>query len=143
MTLQERFEEKYIPVTESGCWLWTAYCSKDGYGKFHSNRLDNTLAHRVSYEMYKGKIPEGMQIDHLCKVRCCVNPDHLEPVTQQENIRRGETGINFRSVTHCPKGHAYDEANTSFKKSGARRCNACARIYAQLKRDELKSLKDQ
>lgn len=84
-------------------------------------------AHRLAYEAVKGPIPAGLQIDHLCRVRNCVNPDHLEAVTQQENVRRGRVGENTRSKTHCPQGHPYDEANTYRNPAGSRNCRTCHR----------------
>ena len=85
----ERFFNK-VNKTDT-CWLWTSAKNIDGYGIFRINGK-NILSHRLSYELYIGKIPEGLQIDHLCRVRDCVNPDHLDPVTQAENIRRGLSG---------------------------------------------------
>src|SRR5216683_6645346 len=97
-SLSERFEEKYIPEPNSGCWLWTAAILSHGYGIISVTRCKFELAHRVSYELHKGKIPYGLEIDHLCKVRCCVNPDHLEAGTSIEN--------HFRSRKKCcVRGH--------------------------------------
>lgn len=78
-------------VVESGCWLWTG-ALRDGYGRVKFNGSVTQEAHRASYEFHIGPIPEGLVIDHLCRNRSCINPSHLEPVTQGENIRRGETG---------------------------------------------------
>src|SRR6266568_5486930 len=98
----------WAKVDRSGaCWLWTAHVGEDGYGTFS---LDghHQRAHRIAWVLLRGPIPEGLQIDHLCRVRACVNPDHLEPVTQRENILRGE-GISALCArrTHCPQGHEY------------------------------------
>jgi hypothetical protein len=81
------------------------------------------MAHRLSYEHHVGPIPDGLQIDHTCRNRKCVNPEHLEPVTNAENTTRQDHAE--RRKTHCPKGHPYDEANTYVDPSGARRCRAC------------------
>ncbi len=83
----ERFEAKWTPVTESGCWLWLASTNHNGYGQFMFNKT-MVRAHRFAYELYRGPIPVGLQIDHLCRVRCCVNPWHMEPVTNRENSLR-------------------------------------------------------
>jgi len=126
--LPQRFWDKVQPCPMSGCWLWVGSLGGDGYGiAVHEGRL--VSAHRRSFAVLSGKIPKGLQLDHLCRVRCCVNPAHLEPVTQRTNSLRGVgfTAVNAKK-THCPKGHAYDEANTyKYPKSGARYCRACKR----------------
>lgn len=107
------------------CWLWTACKIRNGYGQLWAEG-GAVYAHRFSYELFVGSIPEGLTLDHLCRVRHCVNPDHLEPVTNQENIARGDTyssGWN-REKTHCPAGHPYDEANT-YRWRHWRRCRIC------------------
>lgn len=98
-----------------GCWLWTAATSK-GYGSFGMPDRRQRLAHRLSYELLVGPIPEGLVLDHLCRVRNCVNPAHLEPVTAAENTRRGLLR------TRCHRGHVIDETPTG------RRCKTCAAI---------------
>lgn len=85
-TVLERFESKYF-VAPDGCWLWTASVNAQGYGQFSIDRK-SYRAPRVSYELYVGTIPDGLHIDHLCRQPSCVNPHHLEPVTQAENNRR-------------------------------------------------------
>ncbi len=95
------------------CWLWTTYIDKGGYGHYGPR-----LAHRVAF----GTIPDGCVIDHLCRVRACVRPSHLEAVTQLTNIRRG---VGHGKETHCPKGHPYDQANTRRHKNGGRCCKTC------------------
>lgn len=103
--LRVRFDASYTPVSESGCWLWTKKIDSYGYGTIQS-KWKRKKAHRVAYEFYRGPIPEGMKIDHLCRVRCCVNPWHLEPVTDKENVLRG-VGISaaYARRTHCKNGH--------------------------------------
>jgi hypothetical protein len=108
------------------CWLWTAGKQTHGYGTvWHKGR--KCLAHRVAYELLVGPVPGGLELDHLCRVPACVNPDHLEPVTHAENGRRGNAGHINRSKTHCPQGHAYDAANTYVRRSGGRHCRECRR----------------
>ncbi len=112
--------EYACPEPFSGCWLWTGHLNRKGYGV-----LRQQSAHRAAYELFVGPIPAGLQIDHLCRVRCCVNYQHMEVVTLQENVKRGVVGIFHRSKTHCPKGHPYDHANTILH-NGERRCRECA-----------------
>lgn len=112
-----------MPEQNSGCFLWIGPCNRKGYGVL-SAEGGAQIAHRASYEFHVGKIPDGLQLDHLCRTRCCINPRHLEPVTLQENVRRGEVGKFFRNKTHCPKGHPYDEDNTG-RSQGERYCKEC------------------
>jgi hypothetical protein len=95
--LPPRFWNKVAAVKGGGCWYWMAGLFRGGYGQFRFGR--NTRAHRVAYEALVGEIPAGLDLDHLCRVRHCVNPEHLEPVTRKENIRRGETGKYRRSAS--------------------------------------------
>jgi len=89
----------------------------------------NKVAHRISYELLKGDIPEGLDLDHLCRNRGCVNPDHLEPVTRKENLLRGNTiPAKHARKTHCPQGHEYTKGNTFISKSGSRHCRKCRAI---------------
>lgn len=111
------------------CWIWTAYTSKNGYGQFGKTHRNKVQAYRVSYEMFKGGIGEGLEVDHLCRVRNCVNPFHLEAVTPRINRLRGvgAPAVNF-AKTECSKGHPFSEENTKITKRGYRRCVACDRI---------------
>lgn len=104
-------------VVVENCWEWVGNTTAAGYGSLSVNGRA-TLAHRFAYELLRGPIPPGLQIDHLCRNRNCVNPEHLEPVTQQENLRRGENGTK----THCKHGHPLDG-----RTSHGRRCLTCHR----------------
>lgn len=123
-TLSDRFWSK-VQKTET-CWLWKGAVNNKGYGQF---RLEKTvLAHRVAYELVKGPIPYGMELDHLadlCASTLCVNPDHLEPVTHVENCRRGKAGSHNKVKTHCPVGHLYEGRNLMIVGEGRRQCRAC------------------
>ena len=123
------------------CWLWTAYIDKDGYGNFWLDGITR-LAHRVSYEWFVGEIPEGLQIDHLCRVRNCGNPTHLEAVTCKVNIRRGETGKGESDKTHCPQSHEYSIVNTYIRPiTGKRACRECHRIQNSISYHKQKLVK--
>jgi len=130
--LLDRILERSIPEPNTGCWLWIGCGNHRGYGQIKIAGVQH-LAHRVSYELFVGPIPAGLQIDHLCRVRCCVNPSHLEPVTGLENARRGLGGSNESAKTHCPQGHAYTPENTCVCR-GARHCRQCNRDRARVRR---------
>lgn len=117
-----RFSAK-VQAGANGCWIWQASLNAAGYGTFGLARR-SVLAHRFAYMMLVGPVADGLELDHLCRVRSCVYPQHLEPVTSGVNVRRGLVGSWNRVKTHCPKGHAYDEANTG-KWAGRRHCRAC------------------
>lgn len=137
MTFEERFWSKVdkggaIPSFRPAlgpCWIWTAATDTKGYGKFFVGKIEGKTklrqAYRVAYELEVGPIPEGLDLDHLCRVRLCVNPLHLEPVTHRTNVLRGE-GMPARGVlfTRCPKGHPYDEENTYWYGNN-RKCRKC------------------
>lgn len=111
----------------NGCWEWQGPVNHNGYGQMYAHKKKMTT-HRFSYESFIGPVPDGLQIDHLCRNRKCCNPDHLEAVTQRENMLRGEapTGINARK-THCIRGHEYTPENTRIRSKGYRMCRACHR----------------
>lgn len=108
------------------CWIWMASQNGHGYGQFRYRGMTRS-AHRAAYELLVGPIPDGLDLDHICRVRNCVNPDHLEPVTHAENVRRGNSGSKWAAKTHCPHGHAYTPENTVHYPSGSRACRTCQR----------------
>ena len=128
-TDEQRFWDK-VEVRGEECWPWRASIKDTGYGQFRYNGRARP-AHRYSYELLIGPIPPGLVIDHLCRNRACVNPLHMEPVTNEENIRRGLFGVARPTPkTHCPSGHPYDENNTRMDPQGYRRCRTCERTQS-------------
>ncbi|AVZ72963.1 HNH endonuclease [Streptomyces lunaelactis] len=128
-----RFWVKVALPNENGCLLWTAGKTSRGYGAFdHCGR--KVVAHRFAYAALVGPVPEGLELDHLCRDRACVTPDHLEPVTHVENVRRGDAGTNQAVKTHCPQGHEYDDANTYAAPGNRRRCRGCHREHMRARR---------
>lgn len=118
----------YVNKTE-GCWLWEGGTISTGYGIFNAGRPSPVLAHRFAYEDVVGQIPEGKHLDHLCRVILCVRPDHLEPVTNRENTRRGLKGI---LQTHCKQGHPLTEDNLYYRaNSDQKRCRECQRGHSR------------
>jgi hypothetical protein len=130
-TLPPRVSNKILIEPNSGCWLWTAALSQAGYGRIFFDG-ENRMAPRVVYELLKGPIPEKLFLDHLCRTRCCVNPNHLEPVTNRENCLRGEN--RNRNKTHCIHGHLFNDENTyicAWKGRTWRMCKTCQLIRNQ------------
>jgi hypothetical protein len=137
-------EERFWPNVDKtdACWLWTGYIKPNGYASFYpggGRHVGKIYAHRFAYELSHGPIPSGLEIDHLCHVRHCVNPSHLDVVTHRVNLDRRNAALGWalpkvpkvRVVeTHCRKrGHAFDGDNTYVSpKSGKRMCKACAHI---------------
>ncbi len=123
----------HVEKTET-CWLWTAGLDRDGYG-YGNFRGKRFRAHRFSYELLIGPIPKRREPDHLCRVRHCVRPDHMEPVTQQENQRRGKSlygkRLRQRAQTRCKRGHPFDRKNTYNSTDGSRQCRTCRRECAR------------
>ena len=121
----ERFWSKVD--MDGDCWLWTAGRDTGGYSSF-SVKGRRLYGHRFAYEALVGPIPDGLEIDHLCRVRHCVNPGHMEPVTSRENTLRGiaPAARNARK-THCKRGHEFTPENTHMRPNGHRQCRACRR----------------
>lgn len=138
-SLLERFTAKYVISNSTGCWDWIAAKVPTGYGVLWDYRYQNSsYAHRIAWELFNGAIPIDKEIDHLCRNRCCVNPLHLELVSHTVNMRRGvwpkHKADRFYAnslVTHCPRGHEYNEENTYNKITLGgkikRNCRVCNR----------------
>lgn len=128
--MDERFSSKVMQVPD-GCWLWTGTTDSSGYGQYkHLGR--SRIAHRYVYEQLVGDIPEGLEIDHLCRVRSCVNPTHMDPVTYSENQRRGIGNLN---KTHCKRGH-----NDWVPQRSGRRCRTCHNEESRIRYQRAKEL---
>lgn len=124
--LPRRFWDK-TQISATGCWEWTAQIGHHGYARYRFN--DKTArAHRVAYQVLVGAVPTGLVLDHLCRVRHCVNPAHLEPVTNRENLRRG-MGPGMKGLqSHCSKGHEMQGDNLMVHSTrGTRFCRECHR----------------
>lgn len=143
MQLPNRIENKINKQGPNGCWLWMGTIGNLGYGKTEI-KGKTCLVHRVVYQHLVGPIPDGLQLDHLCRTRSCVNPKHLEAVTCKTNIQRGNTGKDnqHKGKTHCKHGHLFDEANTRINSKGFRFCIECNKIrcreHYQQRKNKLK-----
>lgn len=134
--IRDRFFSKVVRDPDTECWEWMASKQSNGYGRFGVGGRDGRglRAHRVAYELLVGPIPAGLEIDHLCRNRGCVNPAHMEPVTHHENMLRGDTlPAKEAAQTHCKRGHLFDEANT-YRRRGSRECRACIASRARASR---------
>ena len=138
MTVRERFEQKYVPEPNTGCWLWTASLNNKGYGELNVAGKAR-LAHRLSHELFIGPIPAGMSVCHKCDTPACVNPKHMFAGSHADNmrdaLRKGRLRFDHLDAsaknalkTHCKLGHPYDYANTYMQSSGSRRCRKCHSI---------------
>jgi hypothetical protein len=134
--LPGRFWSKVQPVPVTGCWLWTAADNGKGYGIFKAGlssapRSGLVYVHRLAFERLVSRIPPGVEIDHLCRVRECVNPCHLEAVTHRENVLRGTSPVAAQVLqTHCKRGHEFTNENTYWQ-GRKRSCRICRRLAHQ------------
>src|SRR5215471_14956809 len=136
--LWNRFWRFVVCDIRTHCWLWQRAINVDGYGS--AKMAGKTQAiHRLVYQWLVGPIPDDLVVDHLCRTRHCVNPEHLEAVTAIENVLRGNGALAIhRRKTHCPQGHPYDEANTIWLTGGiGRRCRTFFVIYYMANRERL------
>lgn len=120
-------------IEPSGCWLWDGQKDRDGYGRqkvSYTSGQKTCSAHILSYEVHVGPVPAGLQLDHRCRVRHCVNPDHLEPVTSRVNTLRSPIApaVLNSQKTHCVAGHELSGANVTICVEGHRRCKECRRV---------------
>jgi hypothetical protein len=126
--VERRVWDNVTPEPNSGCWLWAGYVHKNGYATMKLTSGGKAImAHRASYIVRHGQIPNNLPLDHKCKVKSCVNPDHLEPVTYAENNRRSPRTITLKS--HCKHGHPFSGENTRWD-GKQRRCMECDRRVA-------------
>lgn len=132
-TIEERFWAKIDKNGPNGCWMWKGTLDKDSYGMFGR---DSLKAHRITYEWLLGPIHVGLEIDHLCRIPGCVNPNHLEAVPHRINVLRGNNrAAQNAKRTHCIRGHPFDLFNTRFRQTGGRGCKACQAIGQKERRD--------
>jgi HNH endonuclease len=137
--LPPRFWSKVIPEPNTGCWLWLGgRNNQDGYGSYGVSARRSQVAHKACYEILIGPVPGGLELDHRCRVRCCVNPDHLEPVTHRVNVMRG-AGMAARNAAaiNCPVGHPYDDGSRTAR-NGWRVCKICETLRARARSDARK-----
>lgn len=140
----EFLEKVHVPDELSACWTWTRSLNSGGYGHYRvpgrGQGEPPLRAHRLAYILFNGQIPDGLQLHHICENRACCNPDHLKPVTPKEHIVDLTTrSVAYRSkrVTHCPKGHPYNEENTRHK-NGKRVCIECDREHSRRYYDQFR-----
>lgn len=128
--IPERIWDKIVRIPESGCWVWVGSISGRGYGEVWW-KGSKAFIHVLMHKLFVGDVPTGFEVDHLCKVRCCCNPNHLEAVTHAENVKRSSAWHHVvkkhKEATHCQRGHPWTKENTYIEPNGKRRCLECKR----------------
>ena len=127
-TISDRIHRNVVIDPETQCWDWQLRTDRDGYGQMWIGKKPGRVlrfSHRMSYEAHRGEIPNGLQIDHLCRNKRCCNPDHLEAVTTQENTRRRDQAL--QRDRYCRQGHERTDVNTYVSPDGVRACQECRR----------------
>ena len=125
--IRVRLFRQAVVNPNTGCWEWIGAKNFYGYGVIGLDKKGPIRrAHRLSYEFLRAPIPDGLKIDHLCRNPACINPDHLEPVTQGENVKRGRAGWHNKQKTHCVNGHEFTPENTlHVRGTQQRQCRNC------------------
>jgi hypothetical protein len=138
----ERMGRLTVIDPDTGCWLWVGGLNPNGYGTVKDENSRTATVHRLTYKQLVGPIPDGLGLDHLCRVRRCRNPEHVEQVTQRKNLERGDT-LNARGLTqtHCSRDHELAAANSYRHPDGSRRCRMCNRLRARVIRARNKEMR--
>lgn len=133
-------------IDHNECWLWNGALNDKGYG-LTKYKGEPIKAHQLTYNLVGGVVKEGLELDHTCRVRRCCNPDHVEPTTHSENVKRGllssVSAKRYAEVTACPAGHPYSGTNLYINKEGHRYCRQCGREGQKRRRLKLQEVKDE
>jgi hypothetical protein len=131
MTTETRLRAKFIVEETTGCWRWTGASQPTGYGQMWNGKRPEQ-AHRISYRLYRGEIPCDCEIDHICRNRSCVNPEHLRAVPHRENMRVSDTVMGRNAAKmFCKRGHPFSGRNLIITTTGARQCRICINMHAR------------